>query len=87
MYRSMFSWTLHWLQVNSQLHTPATGPPGLEPPAPLDRRLGGPPELVWMTLRSGYSYLYWDSNSDMLAVQHVKSRYTDCAVPVLESLW
>jgi hypothetical protein len=41
-------------------------------------RLGGPPEPVWT--RSENVYPYRDSNSDPSVVQHVASRYTDCAI-------
>jgi hypothetical protein len=52
-------------------------PRGKSPHYPLDRRLGGPQN------RSGRygekSFLYWDSNFDLSAIQPVASRYTDCA--------
>jgi hypothetical protein len=42
MYRSMFSWPQHYLEVRGQLHVPAALPRGKSPRYPLDRRLGGP---------------------------------------------
>jgi hypothetical protein len=49
----------------------------------LDRRLGGPQEPVWTTWRSENSYTHRDSNLDLLVVQPVASRYTDCVIPAL----
>jgi hypothetical protein len=34
--------TPNYMQVSGQARTPATLPPGKEPPLPLNRRLGGP---------------------------------------------
>jgi hypothetical protein len=35
MYRSIFSWPRHWLEVSVQLHSPAALPLGKEPPVPI----------------------------------------------------
>jgi hypothetical protein len=50
-------------------------------PYPLDRRLIGLKEPVWMTCRGENSWPYWDPNSDPSVVQSVTSRYTDYIIP------
>jgi hypothetical protein len=35
MYRSTFSWPLHYLEVSGQLHASAALPPWKEPPLPI----------------------------------------------------
>jgi hypothetical protein len=50
---------------------------------PLDRRLSGPPEPVWMTWRTENSFPNLYSNSNTLVVQHVASHYTNYAIPAL----
>jgi hypothetical protein len=42
IYRPIFSWPRHELEVSGQLHDPAALLPGKEPLYPLARRLGGP---------------------------------------------
>jgi hypothetical protein len=49
------------MEVNGQLHAPATLPPGKEPRYPLDRRLGGPQS------RSGRSGEEKNSQTDISA--------------------
>jgi hypothetical protein len=56
-------------------------PRPLYPRYPLDRRLGGPQELVWMIWRRENSWPYRDSNSDPSVVQPIVSRYSDYAIP------
>jgi hypothetical protein len=53
----------------------------------LDRRLGGPPEPVWTTWRREISYPYRDSNSEPSAIYPVASRYNDCAMKTVLSVW
>jgi hypothetical protein len=56
MYRSIYSWPRHYLEVSGQLHAPATLPPGKGTQYALDRRLGGPPGLeLWSLSRPGRS--------------------------------
>jgi hypothetical protein len=52
MYGSMFSWPRYKLDVNSQLHAPATLPPGNEPPVPIGQEAVWAPEQVWAVWRS-----------------------------------
>jgi hypothetical protein len=52
------------LEVSDQLHVPAALPRGKAPQYPLDSRLGGPPELVWVMWRKENSLDYRDLNSN-----------------------
>jgi hypothetical protein len=56
-------------------------PPGKRPTVPVEKEAGWAPDLVWMTWRGEKYCLYWCSNSDPSAVQHVASHYADCAIP------
>jgi hypothetical protein len=56
-------------------------PQGKSPRYPLDKRLDGAPEPVWMTWSGENPYPYRDSNSDPSAVQPVVSRYSDYVIP------
>jgi hypothetical protein len=48
MYRSMFSWPRHWLEVSSQLHAPAALPQEKDPPPPDTHWIGS-----WVDPRTG----------------------------------
>jgi hypothetical protein len=80
MYRSTFSWPLHYLE----LHALAVLPRGKSPRYPLDKRLG------WLQSQSGRreenSWHYKASNTDPSVVQPVPSRYIDYAIPAHDSL-
>jgi hypothetical protein len=74
MYRPMFYWPWHWLEVSGQPHASATLAPGKEPPqCPFDRSLNGPQswsgrnevKILYpigtrpLTLRSSKNKTYW----------------------------
>jgi hypothetical protein len=69
--------------VSGQLHTPATLPPGKEPPVPIGYEAGRAPEPVWVTWRIENSWPYCDLDPDPLVIQPLASYYTDCAIPAL----
>jgi hypothetical protein len=59
--------------VSGQLHAPATLLLAKEPPVPIGKEAGWPPEPVWMIQRSENSLSYQDLNSNSSAVQPVAS--------------
>jgi hypothetical protein len=61
-------------------------PRGKSPWYPLDRRLGGPPEPVWMTWRRENSWVYRDSNSNPLVIQPIAVHYTNYDIPTAEDV-
>jgi hypothetical protein len=70
MYRSIFSWPRHCLEVSSQLNVPAALSPGNEPPRyPFDRRLGRPQSPSGRRGEEEVLGLYPDSSSDSSVVQ------------------
>jgi hypothetical protein len=84
MYRFIFSWPRHWLEVSGQLHAPAALPPGKEPRVPTGYEVGWTPEPGWKTWRRENSWPYRVPNSDPSVVQPVASRYTDRATSTLQ---
>jgi hypothetical protein len=91
MYRSIFSWYGHWLEVNGQLHVLATLSPRKEPPESIGLEAQWVPEPVWTIWRSEYSWRYRDSNSDPSIKQKVAngnsySRNGNIRTPLLSFL-
>ena len=62
--------------VDGQHHAPTAVSPRKETRYPLYRRLGGSPGPVW----TGAENLAFPPGFDLRTVQHVASRYTDCAI-------
>jgi hypothetical protein len=84
VYRFTFSWPWCCLEVNGQLHVPATLLPGR---GPFTHGIGG---CVGTTTGLDYvrrenSLPYRDSKYSPSVVKPVTSRYTDCAISVRES--
>jgi hypothetical protein len=72
--------------MSGQLHAPVALPPEKEPPLyPLDRRLGGPPNLSRRGEEEKISPLP-DPKSGLSTVQLVDSRYTECGIPTPEKV-
>jgi hypothetical protein len=57
--------------------------PGKESTVPFVQVVGWTPLLVWTTWRSENSWSYCDLNSDLLVIQSIASRYTDCTIVAL----
>jgi hypothetical protein len=83
MYRSMFSWCRHQLEMCGQLHAMAALPPGKEPPVHIEEEVEWTPEPVWMRSRSENSWPYQDLNSNPSVIQPIASCYTDYGILAL----
>jgi hypothetical protein len=68
------------MELNGQLHAPATLHPGKESRYPLDRRLGGPQTRSW---RYGEDKNLTRAGNQTPAVQPVARRYTGWAIQAL----
>jgi hypothetical protein len=72
------------MEVSSQLHAPAALLPGKVPPAPIGKEVRWASESVWMLCSREKSSTLAGNRTP--SVQHVASRYTDCAMSYVVTL-